>query len=536
MNRRDVLSALTLAGTAPGFAAHALGVTLTSSPTLARRAPESQGISSGAIGEFLDAVDAEKIELHSLMVLRHGVVVAEGAWAPYRLATPHDLYSASKTFTSTAIGFAMTDGRLKTSTKIVDLFPDKLPALIDDRLARLQVSHLLTMATGHDGLKSSERVTATTDWVRAFLAEPMLYEPGSTFLYENTASYMLSAIIQKLYRETLVEFLSARLFAPLGVPTPRWESCPLGINTGGWGLSMPSDAFARFGELYLDKGLWNGRQIVPPAWIAEASAAHIQQRPDLPVTVNGAQYSDPGLALAALKASSDDYQGYGFQIWRNRYDTYSARGAFGQFAIVMPELQAVIVTTAGELHDSRIFDLTWQHLLPAMQAAPLASSNSAQEHLRDRLGSLALACPVGRASSPAAESFAGRRFHLTENPLGVRALSFAWGQEIGHLSLDRTHGRITIPLGFGRWCSSRVDAPGLVPWMALLGKTVRPGEITIAGAYAWSDDETLTFRLCYTETPHHHRITVRRTVGGLTIETSDGFDAISHCSGMADDT
>lgn len=534
MNRRDLLGALMLAGTTPGFVSSALGASLASGRALGRRSPESQGIASGAIEAFLDAIDAGKVELHSLMILRHGAVVAEGWWAPYRPAAPHDLYSVSKTFTSTAIGLAVADGRLATSTKVVDLFPDKLPRVVDDRLARLRVSHLLTMTTGH-ALDMSGRVTSGDDWVRAFLAEPMVEEPGARFVYDNAASYMLSAIVQKLYGKRLVEVLDERLFAPLGIAAPRWDTCPRGINTGGWGLSLPSEALARFGQLYLDQGRFNGRQLVPAAWIAEASAPHIQQLPDVPVTIDGAQFSDPDAALVALKKSSDSYQGYGYQMWRGRHDAYRADGAFGQFVVVMPEQQAVIIVTAGTIEPARILNLVWDHLLPAMKDAPLAPSKATSERLSHRLAGLTLAWPEGRATSSTITQLANRRFTLTENPLGTRALTFTWRHNHCELSLERADGPISIPLGFGRWISSRVNAPGLVPWFAMFKRTVRPPEIAVAGAFACRDDQTLILRLQYRETPHHHCVTVRISDGGLVLEASDGYGPTSRFCGRADE-
>jgi CubicO group peptidase (beta-lactamase class C family) len=533
VTRREALGALALVGSAAGFADPAVAARRLFPSRLARRAPESQGIRSDAIEAFLDALDAQGIELHSLMILRHGAVVAEGWWAPHRSAAPHSAYSASKMFTSTAIGLAVADGRLTTSTKVIDLFPDRLPKLIGERLARMRVAHLLTLSTGHDA-DSSARVTETDDWVRAFLADPLAYEPGSRFVYENTASYMLSAIIQKLYGTTLRDFLDDRLFAPLGIPTPHWETCPLGVNTGGWGLNLPSDALARFGQLYLDKGRWNGRQLITAAWVAKASTMHIQQRPALPAKVDGVILNDPDTALAALKASSDWYQGYGYQIWRTRHGGYMANGAFGQYIIVLPEQRTVIVTTGGVLDQSPILALVWRHLLPNMGNAALAPARSAQRRLDRRLGSLALPCPAGQAINPAAAALAGRRFLLTNNSLGAHAVSFVWRQDVCHVSLERDAGRVTLPLGFGRWISSRVQARGLVPWMALFGKTAHPADIAIAGAFAWTDDRTLVLRLQYTETPHHHLVTVRVQGSGLAFEASDVFGPASLFSGKED--
>src|SRR5262249_23647037 len=224
----------------------------------------------------LDAVAASKHEFHSLMLIRRGHVVAEGWWSPYRAEAIHTLYSLSKSFTSTAVGLAVAEGKLKVSDPVTAFFPDDLPEKISDNLSALRVKDLLTMSVGH-AEDSTGAIRKQDNWVKAFLALPIQNPPGTAFLYNSGATYMLSAIVQKLTRQTVLEYLRPRLVEPLAIQGMTWEVCPRGINTGGWGLSVPTEALAKFGRLYSQKGQWNGRQVLPAAWVDEATSFKIQQ-------------------------------------------------------------------------------------------------------------------------------------------------------------------------------------------------------------------------------------------------------------------
>jgi CubicO group peptidase (beta-lactamase class C family) len=243
---------------------------------LPRSTPEAQGVSSAEILDFLEAVGKSQHEFHSFMMVRHGQVIAEGWWSPYAPDLNHMLYSLSKSFTSTAIGFAVTEGRLKVDDPVISFFSNDLPDRISENLAALKVKHLLTMSVGH-AEDSTPIITQTDNWVKAFLALPIANPPGSAFLYDSGATYMLSAIVQKLTGQKVIDYLRPRLFQPLAIEGMTWETCPRGINTGGWGLAIQTEGLAKFGQLYLQKGAWNGKQILPVTWIEEATTFKIQQ-------------------------------------------------------------------------------------------------------------------------------------------------------------------------------------------------------------------------------------------------------------------
>jgi CubicO group peptidase (beta-lactamase class C family) len=406
---------------------------------LPRSTPEAEGIPSSAILDFIGAADAQLHHLHSMMVVRHGRVVAEGWWHPYAAQHPHMMFSISKSFTSTAVGLALAEGRLTLDDLVVDLLPDDLPGEISPHLAALRVRHLLTMTTGHaaDTVSLAEE-SHGENWARAILAQPLDFAPGTHYLYNSGASYLLSAILQRLTGLRLLDYLTPRLFAPLGIVDATWESCPRGIDAGGWGLSITTEDLATFGQFLLQRGEWNGTQLVPATWVDEATSAHADN--------------------SRADHSLDGRQGYGYQFWRNRPTGYRADGAFGQFCLVLPEQDAVVVLTSG-LPDAQIaLDLVWEHLLPAFGEEPLPGS---ADVLGPTLSRLALPPVEGEPTSPTAERFSGIRLAL-DGP-DVTAVSL----EANRLTVERNGSEEMLSFGHGEWLDSpsqRVAASGA--WVA----------------------------------------------------------------------
>jgi CubicO group peptidase (beta-lactamase class C family) len=400
-----------------GFGAAGLGLTASfpwnpaaqaaAADNLPRSRPEAQGVSSAGILAFLEGIAHSKHEFHSFMVVRHGHVVAEGWWSPYRPRANHMLYSLSKSFTSTAVGFAVCEGKLEVDDAVTSFFPDKLPETISPNLAALKVKHLLTMSVGH-AQDSTGTITKEQDWVKSFLALPIANPPGSAFLYNSGATYMLSAIVQKLTGQRVIDYLRPRLFEPLNITGMTWETCPLGINTGGWGLSVPTEALAKFGQLYLQKGVWRGQRILPSLWIEEATTFKIQQP------------AAPGADLAQVKETSDWMQGYCYQFWRCRHNAFRGDGAYGQYCIVMPEQDAVVAITCETSNMQTELNLVWDHLLPAMRSGALSSNGQTVAQLKKRLRSLALPPPTGIAAPASLGRVSRETFLLEKNSLGGR--------------------------------------------------------------------------------------------------------------------
>lgn len=343
-----------------------VAVSVAEETRLVRRSPESQGVSSKAIREFIETVNQKIDTLHSFMLLRHGHVVAEGWWKPEFADKPHVLHSLSKSFCSTAVGLAVAEGKLSVDDLVLKFFPEDAPERPSDKLKQMRVRDLLTMSTGHD---TEPKFTADEPWVKTFLAHPVSHKPGAHFQYNSPATYMQSAIVQKVTGQTVLEYLKPRLFEPLGIQNPTWMTSPQGISTGGWGLMICTEDIAKFGQLYLQKGTWNGKQLVPTTWVEQATSKQVS---------NG---SDP---------ARDWDQGYGFQFWRCRHNAYRGDGAFGQFCIVLPEQDAVIAITADTKDMQAELNVVWDKLLPAFHANALPANADEEALLKATLSKLAV--------------------------------------------------------------------------------------------------------------------------------------------------
>lgn len=469
--------------------------------SLPRRTPESQEVNAQKILDFLDAAGQAGLELHSFMMLRHGQVVAEGWWEPYGPDRVHTLYSLSKSFTSTAVGFAVAEGRLQVTDQVISFFPGDLPAVVSDNLGALRVRDLLTMSTGQEK-EPTQACVKSEDWVRTFLSLNFLHPPGTQFMYNSAATYMCSAIVQKLTGQTLLQYLGPRLFEPLGISGMKWELCPRGINTGGWGLSLQTEALAKFGQFLLQKGSWQGRQLLPAGWVEEATRFHIQQPGG----------DKPGRS----RAKNDWLQGYGYQFWRCQGTAFRGDGAFGQFAIVMPAQDAVIVMTSENRDLQGQLDLVWQHLLPAFDGRSAVPADLS------RLRKLRLAPPTGLP--PAAEVREGeRKFLLETNEFGLKTISFRFGERGCTFMADSW----SVECGWEDWRRGETNLPITPPRLITGGKPPAGTLFPVAAHAAWTGGQTLVLTWRYFETPHRDTLTCEFRGDGLTITLRDSITAMN---------
>lgn len=476
---------------------------MVSSLQLPRCCPEAQGVSSAAILDFIHAVEAQIQSLHSFMLLRHGAVLAAGWWAPHRPEHLHQLYSLSKSFTATAIGLAIAEGLLTLQDRVIDYFPDERPARVSKDLAAMRIHHLLSMNTGHVE-DTTFRIARQTsgNWAAAFLSCPVKEAPGTHFLYNTGATYMLSAILQQVAGCTLLEYLEPRLLAPLGIWGATWESCPRGINVGGWGLSLRTEDIARFGQLYLQDGVWEGRPVLPPGWVATASAKH----------------SDNGSSPA-----SDWEQGYGYQFWRCRHNAYRGDGAMGQFCVILPEQDAVLAMTGGLVEMQPVLDLVWEHLLPGFRPAPLAGDAPAQAALHAKLAGLVLPVPPGEVVSPLAAEIERQVYRIASAPAGLISpmeggrrvrfetgsrVRFEFGAETSQVIVTAKDGEQRLTVGqptFGR--------PHWAEGACAINYARQPFPAAAAGA--WSAPDVYTAYVSYPGTPYVYTLTFRFDAAGF---------------------
>ena len=421
--------------------------------------PESQGVPSEAILKFIDGCektfDAGDLgAMHGFVIVRHGKVIAEGSWKPFdTLNETHMLYSHSKSFTSSAIGLLADRGKIDLDERIVDIFSNEVPAKVSENLAQLRVRDLLTMNVG----KKDHLLRDGGDWVKEFLSKDFFRKPGTGFKYDSDATYMLAAIVEKKSGMKMMDYLQKNMFDQIGI-TKAWTTCsPQGIPCGGWGMNMTTRELARFGQLYLNRGDWDGKRVLSSDWVSLATTRQ---------TWSGWQ----NVGVKALGEGTDWEQGYGFQFWRCRHGAYRADGAGGQYTVVIPEKDMVVSAHAGLGDFPKELDLIWDNLLPVLKDAPLAENPSAQKKLADRLAKLAIK-PVEFAR--ARKWTTPFEFSLRENARGFKSVRFDPKDGGGCIcTLVTRAGEQKFPAGTGEWQkgSIRIDTENYEGLGAYIGE------------------------------------------------------------------
>ncbi|MFI9344684.1 serine hydrolase domain-containing protein [Streptomyces sp. NPDC052773] len=440
--------------------------------------PAAQGVDASGVLAFLDALDAApEIEPHSLMILRHGHVVAAGWWAPYTPDRPQLLYSLSKSFTATAAALAAAEGLIDFDAPVISYFPEFAADITDPRSRAMLVRHVATMAGGHLAeTLDAARALDPAELVRGFLLLPPDRDPGTVFAYNQPTTYTLAAIVQRVTGQPLTDFLRPRLFDPLGIGEAAWLRDRTGRELGFSGLHATTDAVARLGQLYLNDGVWEGVRLLPEGWVAEATRPHIP-------TAGGMGDTD----------RADWDQGYGCQFWMSRHG-YRGDGAYGQFCLVLPEHDAVVVTTAQTERMQQLLDLVWEHLLPAFGTAPPTGRERTEAALRERLSRLALAPAPGRTTPPqraddwAAAAFIPKGGVCAAQP-GLSAVAVREDADGWTVALTDDGHDLVLRLGDGA------------------GWTVAEEPVPTAVSGGWTDPGTLALDVLFLETPHHLLIT-----------------------------
>ena len=483
-----------------------LAVSLLAQP-LPRSTPEAEGVSSSGILNFVDAISSSKHEPHSFMILRHGKVIAEGWWNPYRADLVHTMYSVSKSFTATAIGFAVAENKLSVNDKVISFFPNDLPDTISTYLSELKIKDLLTMSVGH-ATDPTGRVNSQDNWVRAFLRTPIVNQPGTKFVYNSAATYMLSAIMQKVTGQKIIDYLQPRLFGPLGISGIDWEIDSRDINVGGWGLRLKTEDMAKFGQLFLQQGKWKGKPVLPAAWVTEASTKWIDQAPD---------------ATQARRDTNDWVQGYGYQMWRSRYDSYRGDGAFGQYILILPEQDAVIIITSETTNMQGELNLVWQHLLPSFTNKKLPADAIALRKLKARTASLSL--PLPKSVSNATETaISGKIFGIISSDRSLQDVQFDFNSGMCTVTLSTDSATHALKFGAANRVAGTTTKKG--PYLVAGAKANRVGlsPYKLMGNYYWKDANTLELALRYMESPHTEYITCVFDGDYVNIQSRNSFN------------
>ncbi|MBM7787533.1 serine hydrolase domain-containing protein [Tenggerimyces flavus] len=434
---------------------------------LPRSAPEAQGVDSELLLDLVTKLDENEQELHSLMILRHGHVLAEGWWAPYSAERRHELYSLSKSFTSMGVGYLVADGKVSLDDKIVDYFPEHLPEQTSDNLKAMRVRDLLTMTTGHVGEPVMLRGREDS-WLKAFFDHPVDKAPGTHFLYNTAATYVCSALVQHITGSTLLDFLTPRLFDKIGATEADWPTSPEGVTLGGFGLSLTTESIAKFGSLLIA----NDGSVLPQDWVTQATSKQVpndnQDNPDWK-------------------------QGYGFQFWMARRG-YRGDGAFGQYCIVLPDLDIVIAATSATFDMQAVLNAIWEALPDQLPNEPLPPNEATTGKLRDKLTRLELTPPTGDGQVTQAGTY---EFDETLNGLATLTIGDTVGAEV-HFKGDR----FAVTATPDKWTGDEVVA-----------------------SYAWRDG-ALVLTVRFLETPYRATYTCRIDGDGDSIHVDYDLNVV----------
>lgn len=437
---------------------------------LPRAVPETEGVPSRAVAELFDSLMAlPHTDIHGVMVLRHGKVLAEIYPAPFAARYPHTMYSCSKTFVGAAVGLAIADNRLRLTDRVGSFFPECLPDTVSDNLAAMNVRDLLTMTSGIT--PDWNMRSLTPDWIKTYLAKPVS-GVGHKFQYDSIASYLLAAIVQKTTGMPLLDYLRLKLFDPMHITEVAWEVSPEGYNTGGWGLYIQPESLAKFGQLLLDGGKWQGRQLLPASWV---KAMMTEQQPGT---------------------------GYGYQMWKCEYPgAWRLDGALGQYVLIVPDKDMVVVITECTLIDGvNQRRLVWNRLLPAVSDTVLPRADREYKRLQRKQTTSTLPVVKGKAFRP--HAFDGQRIMLADNKYGWKSLVLHTDRTRQEIRMDIVTDRdeaYTLTFGYNTWSTVEMDA--CPPYSITPVDAFKGLERTFhaAGSYAWTARDVLTLQVHYVD-------------------------------------
>ena len=447
---------------------------------LPRSTPAREGVSTQAVINMMDSLMAlPDCDIHHVMVLRHGRVIAEMHPAPFRAEDSHTLYSASKTFTSLAVGIAIGENLLRLDDRVVTFFPDKRPDTVSDNLAAMTMRDLLMMASGIKP-DCEMRDLEGAAWIKVWLAKPCDEAPGQHFQYDSMCTFMLSAIVQRVTGRTLLDYLNQKLFGPMHITQVDSEMSPDGISTGGWGMRVPAETMAKLGLLLMNKGRWNGQQLVSADYIEDACSPHVYYK--------GRKETD---------APTDGNQGYGYQIWRCKWPgAIRADGAFGQYSVVVPQEELVVVILGMIPNGHPELACIWNQLMPGVRSVEsLPAEKKLQARLEKLCATAALPLPQGKQQTKRGEQIADMVLHLDANQHGYKQLAITGD---GALRITHSDGTVDcLASGYGKWRYTLMN--GFPPYSINAVNRMRDlrHDFVAASAYAWTSPATLEVRVYY---------------------------------------
>lgn len=425
--------------------------------------PESQGIYSQQIFDL--AADLNSLNsVHSFAVSKNDHIIAEAYWYPFSSELRHEVFSVSKSFLSLAFGIAAGEGKIGFDDLLVDFFPEKLSSAVSSRMRKVTMRHLLTMSSGHEKCPAMDIATKTKDWIKGFLESELIYEPGTTFVYNSANSYMISAVLQKVLGSTVFDYLDEKLLQHIGIKNAKWDKCPAGINFGGWGMWLTTSDLMRFARLLLNGGKWDGVELVPEEYFKAATSAQIEVVGD----------------------ESPDYQcGYGYHFWMSRHNGFRAAGACGQYVLIYPEQSMYIVITSGMSNMRCLLDAVENSIFKVPSSGSLNDDINEQNRLSEYLTAL---------NHPPIKSelrfvFDNAEYYIDKNTVGLEQLKINFDDKGCELTFGWNDYSEKLRADYGAYCFNDL----------ILREFERR---RLAASAAWRSKNTLEIRVYGVETPY----------------------------------
>lgn len=440
---------------------------------LPRASAIDMSVNANTITQFLqDVTQMSNAELHHLMIVKDGYVITEVHADPYRANDPHNLFSASKMLTALAVGLAVDDGSLSLDDKVVDFFPDKCPDSIMPEMAAITVRHLLTMTSGKQ-VKASIRDTSN-DWVASWLALSGT-GPGKTFAYDTMTSFMLSAIVQRATGGTVLDLLQLRIMQPMGITDVEWEQSPDGINTGGWGVRCSAETMAMLGQLLLQQGCWDGHQLISREWVSQMTTDQLS-------------------TMGIEPSYANEYLcGYGYLMWRCSWETgYRTEGNLGQYVIIDPSLNLVIVTCGAIPSQSRML-VPIKSFVQRLSNPESDPDSSDQQVLDDLCQNIQMDKVNGRLCN---SIYPSAHFILSKNSMKIKELYLQ--QDYGNVQIvvvDEAGCCDTLSLGYNEWLFTPMHGKPCYNIGARNRFSGMNRGFTAAGNFAWLSTEEIEIRI-----------------------------------------
>lgn len=463
----------------------------------ARIAPTSVGIEPKQLILLYDSLmTSDMTELHHLIVMVDGKIAGELHPKPFRAEHRHTLYSVSKTFVAVAVGLAIDDGLLTVDDKLTKFFPQYANNAIDPRLKDIRIKDMLTMQSGfktETWMRNKQQ-----HWVDYYLTRPLKHNPGSFYSYDSIESYLLSAVVQEATGKTVLELLNERVFHPMGINDVEWEQCPDGINVGGWGIYLSAQSQALFGQLLLQRGEWNGKQLISKYWVDEM------------------------MTVRVVREAND----YGYQIWLCEYPgAWRADGAFGQYIIVIPQKNMVVVLnqcsrSKGFPERSNIWHTVVKNCLNCAIDAKPAELKAVEEYENNASLPLLKGDSINNSIE---KKYNGRTFVLEDNKLGWKSIKFKFKENCINLDvIDAENKKSTIELGYNEWKTSQLAGFPHYSIQAQNRFSGITGPFFTGSCYAWNED-VLEAKIHYVNWITSIKVSFKFDNKDLSIEVSENF-------------